>query len=547
MINISDSTTGNTPVVTFSNIPLDDEPVVIGFDSIPAEPPVIRSSVTPAVVSEPELEPEPEPTEISVIGIQFKKGGKIYYFDPCGTEVPVGADVIIDTARGAEYGFCAESNHEVPVEKVVQPLRPLIRIATETDKRTRAEFKSKEAAAFDLCQEKILDRQLDMKLVSAEYSFDGSKILFYFTSDGRVDFRELVKDLAGIFRTRIELRQIGVRDEAKMMGGLGICGRPFCCKQFLDDFQPVSIKMAKTQNLSLNPTKISGTCGRLMCCLKFEQDAYEDLIRRCPRQESIVNTVDGKGTVTEVSLLKETVKVRLDKDPSTINCYRNCDICVLRNGKGKKTDPPIPDDLPPLPKPTTQPEEEADSYTASRSSSRSAYSGASTFSGLTSSSPQASDSASVSSRPDPSRSSSRNSYQERRKRTDTERSERVQHKQATEVEAEAAEAPAQEVTEPQDRQNSQPRRRSQRSGRRSDSRKLRQAGSADGEAAGQSRPERVKTGAEKTEKTEKTEKAEASAAAGNESGSAKSGRSRNGHRRYYRGKKSSGGSKPEQG
>ena len=338
MNNHPDSTTEEVkaPVVTFSNIPLDDDPPVPAFDSIP------------------------EPEDVTVVGVQFKKGGKVYFFDPGKLDIATGDEVIIDTARGAEYGFCAEGNHTVPAAKVVQPLRAVIRIATDNDRRTRQEYKDKEPHAFEVCQNKILDHKLDMKLVSAEYSFDGSKILFYFTADGRVDFRDLVKDLAGVFRTRIELRQIGVRDEAKMMGGLGICGRPFCCKQFLDDFQPVSIKMAKTQSLSLNPTKISGTCGRLMCCLKYEQDAYESLIKTSPKQDSIVNTCDGKGTVTDVSLLKQTVKVRLDNDPSTVKCYHNCDICILRNGKGKTNDPPIPDDIPPLPKPAEkQPEPES--------------------------------------------------------------------------------------------------------------------------------------------------------------------------------------------
>ena len=338
MNNHPDSTTEEVkaPVVTFSNIPLDDDPPLPAFDSIP------------------------EPEDVTVVGVQFKKGGKVYFFDPGKLDIATGDEVIIDTARGAEYGFCAEGNHTVPAAKVVQPLRAVIRIATDNDRRTRQEYKDKEPHAFEVCQNKILDHKLDMKLVSAEYSFDGSKILFYFTADGRVDFRDLVKDLAGVFRTRIELRQIGVRDEAKMMGGLGICGRPFCCKQFLDDFQPVSIKMAKTQSLSLNPTKISGTCGRLMCCLKYEQDAYESLIKTSPKQDSIVNTCDGKGTVTDVSLLKQTVKVRLDNDPSTVKCYHNCDICILRNGKGKKNDPPIPDDIPPLPKPAEkQPEPES--------------------------------------------------------------------------------------------------------------------------------------------------------------------------------------------
>ena len=325
-----------TPVVTFSNIPLEEDTSPAGYDAIPPE--------------------ALEPQTVTVVDIQFKKGGKVYYFDPGQLTITAGDDVIIDTARGAEYGFCAGGNHNVPEELVVPPLRSVLRIATEADKRSRKEFKDKEADAFDACQKKIQEHKLDMKLVSSEYSFDGSKIVFYFTADGRVDFRDLVKDLAGLFRTRIELRQIGVRDEAKMLGGLGICGRPFCCKQFLDDFQPVSIKMAKTQSLSLNPTKISGTCGRLMCCLKYEQDAYEDLIKTSPKQESIVNTCDGMGTVTESNLLKQTVKVRLDRDNSTVKTYQNCDICILRNGKAKKNDPPIPTDLPPLPKPEKKPE-----------------------------------------------------------------------------------------------------------------------------------------------------------------------------------------------
>ena len=200
-----------------------------------------------------------------------------------------------------------------------------------------------------------------MQLVSAECAFDGSKLLFFFTADGRVDFRELVKDLASVFRTRIELRQIGVRDKAKMVGGLGVCGRPFCCREFLDDFQPVSIKMAKTQNLSLNPTKISGVCGRLMCCLKYEQDAYEDLLRTAPKNESFVDTPDGRGTITDVNLLRQSVKVRMEDHPETIGTYKNCDICVLRSGKARKNDPPIPKDLAPIssrPRPAVKPVEE---------------------------------------------------------------------------------------------------------------------------------------------------------------------------------------------
>ena len=220
-----------------------------------------------------------------VIGVRFRGGCKEYYFDPRGIAVEPNQFVIVETAQGLEYAQCVSGNHEVEDDAVVQPLRPLVRAATENDDRTYAYNKSREKNAFEVCQKKIAERGLDMKLVRVESNFDGSKIIFFFTSDGRVDFRELVRDLASVFRARIELRQIGVRDEAKMLGGLGICGRPFCCSQFLDDFVPVSIKMAKTQNLSLNPTKISGTCGRLMCCLKYEQNAYEDAARRlldCP-------------------------------------------------------------------------------------------------------------------------------------------------------------------------------------------------------------------------------------------------------------------------
>ena len=242
-----------------------------------------------------------------IIGVRFKSGGKQYYFDPQGLTVEEGAGVIVDTSRGVEYGWCAQSNTQVPDDQVVQPLRPVLRLATAEDDRTLEKNREKEKKAFQICQEKIAEHGLDMKLVEAEYSFEGNKALFFFTSDGRVDFRALVKDLAGTIHARIELRQIGVRDEAKMLGGLGICGRPLCCAQFLDEFQPVSIKMAKTQNLSLNPTKISGTCGRLMCCLKYEQEAYEDLVRRAPKAESFVETPDGAGTVSGVNLLRQNL------------------------------------------------------------------------------------------------------------------------------------------------------------------------------------------------------------------------------------------------
>ena len=286
--------------------------------------------------------------DVEVVDIQFRPGQKIYFFDPDGVTYAVGDHVIMDTARGAEYGTVTGSNHKIPPKDVVAPLRKVLRKATAQDERTVAENRAKEKRAYDVCLQKIADHGLDMQLVSAEVAFDGSKILFYFTADERVDFRELVKNLASVFHTRIELRQIGVRDKAKMVGGLGICGRPFCCASFLEDFQPVSIKMAKTQNLSLNPTKISGTCGRLMCCLKYEQDAYEDLIRTSPKMESFVDTPEGRGTVVEIDLLRQRVKVRMEDAPETISVFSNSDIAILRNGKAKKNDPPIPADLAPI-------------------------------------------------------------------------------------------------------------------------------------------------------------------------------------------------------
>ena len=283
-----------------------------------------------------------------IIGVRFKSGGKQYYFDPKGQQVEPGQGVIIETSRGLEYGECAQGNTMVEDEAVVPPLRPLIRLATDRDLETVEKNREKEKKAFAICQEKIAAHGLEMKLVEVEYSFEGNKILFFFTAEGRVDFRALVKDLAGVFHARIELRQIGVRDEAKMLGGLGICGRPFCCAGFLDEFQPVSIKMAKTQNLSLNPTKISGTCGRLMCCLKYEQEAYEDAVRRMPKNESFVETPEGVGTISQVNLLKETVQVRLEDQPETPKCFHNCEICVVRNGKGKRPEgyvAPPPEEL----------------------------------------------------------------------------------------------------------------------------------------------------------------------------------------------------------
>ena len=296
---------------------------------------------------EQEMKVSPEQT-VEVVDIQFRPGQKIYYFDPNGLTFQTGEHVIIDTARGAEYGICAGCNHEIAQKDVVAPLRKVLRKATAQDEKIAADNRAKEKRAYDVCLDKIAAHGLDMQLVSAEVAFDGSKILFYFTADERVDFRELVKNLASVFHTRIELRQIGVRDKAKMVGGLGICGRPFCCASFLDDFQPVSIKMAKTQNLSLNPTKISGTCGRLMCCLKYEQDAYEDLIRSSPRLESFVDTPEGRGTVVELDLLRQRVKVRMEENPGMVSVCPNADIAVLRSGKARKNDPPIPADLAPI-------------------------------------------------------------------------------------------------------------------------------------------------------------------------------------------------------
>ena len=281
-----------------------------------------------------------------VISVRFRNGCKEYYFDPKGLTVPTDTDVIVETAQGPEFARCSQGNHQVEDDAVVKPLRGLSRIATDNDRHTAAYNRGREKEAFEVCKKKIQQHKLEMKLVRVECSFDGSKILFFFTADGRVDFRELVKDLASVFRARIELRQIGVRDEAKMLGGLGICGRPFCCSQFLDDFIPVSIKMAKTQNLSLNPTKISGTCGRLMCCLKYEQDAYEDAVRRMPKNESFVQTPDGPGNLSAVNLLKEQVTVRLDSQPDSPRCYHNCEVCVLRNGKGSRDGIEVPEERP---------------------------------------------------------------------------------------------------------------------------------------------------------------------------------------------------------
>ncbi|MDD6188184.1 MAG: regulatory iron-sulfur-containing complex subunit RicT [Clostridiales bacterium] len=276
-----------------------------------------------------------------VVNVRFRSKGKAYFFDPAGTTPRIGDSVIVETAKGLEFGECVRGAHYVEETAIVPPLRPVIRIATDDDKAVAQANKEREKTAFDFCQKKIAERGLEMKLVDVEYSFDGSKILFFFTSDGRVDFRELVKDLASVFRTRIELRQIGVRDSAKLVGGLGICGRPFCCSSFLEDFQPVSIKMAKTQSLSLNPTKISGTCGRLMCCLKYEQDAYEHLLKTVPKVETEVDTPEGKGTVKEVNLLRRTVKVKLAEESITeLRSYPARELGFTVGGVYKEPEPP---------------------------------------------------------------------------------------------------------------------------------------------------------------------------------------------------------------
>ena len=261
---------------------------------------------------------------IKIVGVRFRKAGKIYYFDPVGMEIETGTHVIVETARGIEFGTVMIPPREMEEDGVVQPLKPVIRIATEADEITEQKNKEKEKEAFQICLEKIAKHKLEMKLVEAEYTFDNNKLLFYFTADGRIDFRELVKDLASVFRTRIELRQIGVRDETKILGGIGICGRPLCCSTYLSEFIPVSIKMAKEQNLSLNPTKISGVCGRLMCCLKNEEETYEYLNSRLPNVGDYVTTIEGlKGEVQSVSVLRQLVKVIVEvNDEKEIREYK---------------------------------------------------------------------------------------------------------------------------------------------------------------------------------------------------------------------------------
>ena len=276
---------------------------------------------------------------IEVVGVRFKKAGKLYYFDPDNMSIKEGSNVIVETVRGIEYGNVIKGNIMVEDDEVVQPLKKVIRVATPKDDECEKENREKEKEAFVICEEKIAKHELDMKLIDVEITFDHNKLIFYFTSDERVDFRELVKELASVFRTRIELRQIGVRDEAKMLNGIGICGRALCCATFLGDFQPVSIKMAKEQSLSLNPAKISGICGRLMCCLKYEEDVYEELNKKMPNVGDIISTVDGIGEILSTNVLMQVVKAAVRKkenDPPTIDFYSVNEIKIIKAKKQKQ-------------------------------------------------------------------------------------------------------------------------------------------------------------------------------------------------------------------
>ena len=300
---------------------------------------------------------------IEIVSIRFKNRGKSYSFSPNSLEIKAGDRVVVETAKGLELAECSRGNHMVEETAVIQPLRPVARVATADDLRIEELNKKREKEAFQICQQKIAEHGLEMKLVDVECNFEGNKTMFFFTADGRVDFRELVKDLAGIFRNRIELRQIGVRDEAKMIGGIGICGRPYCCSQFLEDFQPVSTKMAKIQSLSLNPTKISGSCGRLMCCLRYEQEAYEELIKKAPKQGAFVETIDGYGTAAQVNLLRQTVKVRLDQDKEdTLHVYKVNELATVPGGRPRDGEEP-PHVLNYVPEePEAAPEEKEDEW-----------------------------------------------------------------------------------------------------------------------------------------------------------------------------------------
>ncbi len=285
---------------------------------------------------------------VRVIGVRFRSAGKIYYFDPAGFDIKQGDKVIVETARGIEYGMVVLGPRDVEEDKIIQPLKPVIRQATEEDNAIEKRNKEKEKEAFQICLEKIKKHGLEMKLIDSEYTFDNNKVLFYFTADGRIDFRELVKDLASVFKTRIELRQIGVRDETKVVGGIGICGRTLCCNTFLSEFAPVSIKMAKEQNLSLNPTKISGVCGRLMCCLKNEEDAYEELNSKLPNVGDFLTTKDNlRGEVQSVSVLKQLVKVivTLENDEKEVREYKVEDLRFKQKKKKEKTPAALDEEL----------------------------------------------------------------------------------------------------------------------------------------------------------------------------------------------------------
>ena len=295
---------------------------------------------------------------VEVVSVKFKNRGKAYFFSPNGLDVKAGDKVVVETSKGLELADCSRGNHPVEETAVVLPLRPIVRIATQDDLRVEKINVVREKEAFEICQRKIHEHGLDMKLVDVECNFEGTKTMFFFTSDGRVDFRELVKDLAVIFRNRIELRQIGVRDEAKTLGGIGICGRPYCCSQFLDDFQPVSTKMAKIQSLSLNPAKISGSCDRLMCCLRYEQEAYEDLVKRVPKQGAFVETKDGFGTAVQVNLLRQSVKVKLDNDTDdSLRLYKANELCTVPGGRPKDGEAPV-STFKYVPEPEEEPEAE---------------------------------------------------------------------------------------------------------------------------------------------------------------------------------------------
>ena len=315
--------------------------LTIGSDYDP-EP--IEDDIEPAELPEPvTYEKKPPEHPVDVVGIRFRGAGKVYYFAPGEIILKSGEHAVVETARGLEYGYVVLGNTQVDESEIVPPVRQVVRVATEQDYSKHEENTRKEEEAFSVCMKKIADHKLEMKLVDVEYTFDNSKILFYFTSDGRVDFRELVKDLAGVFRTRIELRQIGIRDEAKIMGGLGVCGRPFCCHTFLSDFVQVSIKMAKEQSLSLNSTKISGTCGRLMCCLRYEHEAYQEEIKLMPPVDSTVKTEDGPGVVTEINPIAGLVKVKINDKDAPPKFYDKKTVQVIKPAKSEPQGSEEPD------------------------------------------------------------------------------------------------------------------------------------------------------------------------------------------------------------